>query len=262
MQILTTKSELRAFRAAASGTVGLVPTMGALHDGHASLLRRAREENDTVVCSVFVNPLQFTDLGDCEDYRAYPRDLDADAALLDSLGVDAVFAPSVEEMYPDGTPRVWVRTGEMGSVLEGASRPGHFDGVATVVSKLFNLVRPDHAYFGQKDAQQVAVIRRLVADLDLPLEIISAPIVRAADGVAVRLAAAEREQRGAAAALSCGRASHEAEAQPPPRRRWTTSPWWTRPRWSPLMRNTGPPWRWWRRRWRAAHRYLVLAPRG
>ena len=139
MQILKTKSEFRAFRAAVSGTVGLVPTMGALHDGHASLIRRAREENDTVVCSVFVNPLQFTDLGDCEDYRAYPRDLDTDAALLDSLGVDAVFAPSVEEMYPGGTPRVWVRTGEMGSVLEGASRPGHFDGVATVVSKLFNL---------------------------------------------------------------------------------------------------------------------------
>ena len=110
MQILKTKSELRAFRAAASGSVGLVPTMGALHDGHASLIRRAREDNDTVVCSVFVNPLQFTDLGDCEDYRAYPRDLDADAALLKSLGVDAVFAPSVEEMYPGGTPRIWART--------------------------------------------------------------------------------------------------------------------------------------------------------
>ena len=222
MQIFKTKSELRAFRAAASGTVGLVPTMGALHEGHASLVRRAREENDTVVCSVFVNPLQFTDLGDCEDYRAYPRDLDADAALLDSLGVDAVFAPSVEEMYPGGTPRVWVRTGEMGSVLEGASRPGHFDGVATVVSKLFTLVRPDRAYFGQKDAQQVAIIRRLVADLDLPLDIISAPIVRAADGVAEssrnsRLSPLEREQAVALSqalfALRDGASLDEASAQ-------------------------------------------------
>lgn len=222
MQILTTKSELRAFRAAASGSVGLVPTMGALHDGHASLIRRAREENDTVVCSVFVNPLQFTDLGDCEDYRAYPRTLDADAALLDSLGVDAVFAPSVEEMYPGGTPRVWVRTGEMGSVLEGASRPGHFDGVATVVSKLFHLVAPDRAYFGQKDAQQVAIIRRLVADLDVPLDIISVPIVRATDGVAessrnARLSAAEREQAVALSqalfALQDGASLKEAEAQ-------------------------------------------------
>ena len=222
MQILKTKSELRAFRAAASGTVGLVPTMGALHDGHASLVRRAREENDTVVCSVFVNPLQFTDLGDCEDYRAYPRTLDADTALLDSLGVDAVFAPSVEEMYPGGTPRVWVRTGEMGSVLEGASRPGHFDGVATVVSKLFHLVAPDRAYFGQKDAQQVAIIRRLVADLDVPLEIVSAPIVRAADGVAessrnARLSPAEREQAVALSqalfALRDGASLDEASAQ-------------------------------------------------
>lgn len=199
MKILRTKAELRAFRASLSGSVGFVPTMGALHEGHGSLVRRAREENDHVVCSVFVNPLQFTDLGDCEDYRAYPRDLDADAAFLESLGADAVFAPSVEEMYPGGTPRVWVRTGEMGSVLEGASRPGHFDGVATVVTKLLSLVCPDHAYFGQKDAQQVAILRRVVSDLDLPVDIVSAPIVRAADGVAessrnARLSSTEREQ--------------------------------------------------------------------
>ena len=124
---------------------------------------------------------------------------DADAVLLKSLGVDAVFAPSVEEMYPGGTPRIWARTGAMGEVLEGASRPGHFDGVATGVAKLFNLVRPERAYFGQKDAQQVAIIRRLVADLDLPVDIVSAPIVRATDGVAessrnARLSPAERAQ--------------------------------------------------------------------
>ena len=222
MKILRTKAELRDFRASLTESVGFVPTMGALHDGHGSLVRRAREENDHVICSVFVNPLQFTDLGDCEDFRAYPRDLDADAAMLDSLGVDAVFAPSVEEMYPGGTPRVWVRTGEMGSVLEGASRPGHFDGVATVVTKLFNLVSPDRAYFGQKDAQQVAILRRMVSDLDLPVDIISAPIVRAADGVAessrnARLSPAEREQAVALSralfALDAGASLDDAQAQ-------------------------------------------------
>ena len=225
MQILTTKQQLRDFRADVAGTdasVGFVPTMGALHSGHASLVERARAENDVVVCSVFVNPLQFTDLGDCEDYRAYPRDLDADAALLESLGVDAVFAPSVEEMYPGGTPRIWARTGAMGEVLEGASRPGHFDGVATVVAKLFNLVRPERAYFGQKDAQQVAIIRRLVADLDLPVDIVSAPIVRATDGVAessrnARLSPAERAQATALSralyALRDGASLEQARAQ-------------------------------------------------
>ena len=121
MQILTTKSELRAFRAAASGSVGLVPTMGALHDGHASLIRRAREDNDTVVCSVFVNPLQFTDLGDCEDYRAYPRTLDADLELCAAEGVDVVFAPGVEEMYPGGFSHDSVRDGV--TVAPGASAP-------------------------------------------------------------------------------------------------------------------------------------------
>ena len=187
MQILTTKAQLFAFQR--TGSVGLVPTMGALHGGHASLVRRAREENDTVVVSVFVNPLQFDKLGDCEDYREYPRNLDADAAFLESLGVDAVFAPSPEEMYPNGHA-IWVRTGRMGEGLEGVTRPGHFDGVATVVTKLFNLVRPDRAYFGQK-AQQVAIIRRMVADLDLPVDIVAVPIVRAADG----LAESSRNQR-------------------------------------------------------------------
>lgn len=178
------------------GTVGFVPTMGALHDGHASLITAARTNNDTVVVSVFVNPLQFNEP---EDYDNYPRDLDSDLKFLSELGVDIVLAPTVEHMYPGGGPIVTVSTGEMGTVLEGASRPGHFDGVATVVAKLFNIVRPHRAYFGQKDAQQVAVVKRLVADLNLGVEILAAPIVRAADGLAKssrnrRLSPAEREQ--------------------------------------------------------------------
>ncbi|MFS0502529.1 pantoate--beta-alanine ligase [Corynebacterium striatum] len=202
MQVFTTKKELVEFRAQQDDqrrSVGLVPTMGALHAGHGSLIKAAREANDVVVVSVFVNPLQFSDLGECDDFRNYPRNVEADAAFVESLGADAVFAPSVEEMYPSGTPLAWVRTGAMGEVLEGASRPGHFDGVATVVSKLFNLVRPTRAYFGQKDAQQVAVLRRMVADLDFPVELVAAPIVRAADGLAEssrnqRLNDAERTQ--------------------------------------------------------------------
>lgn len=202
MQVFTTKKELVEFRAQQDGqrrSVGLVPTMGALHAGHGSLIKAAREANDVVVVSVFVNPLQFSDLGECDDFRNYPRNVEADAAFVESLGADAVFAPSVEEMYPSGTPLAWVRTGAMGEVLEGASRPGHFDGVATVVSKLFNLVRPTRAYFGQKDAQQVAVLRRMVADLDFPVELVAAPIMRAADGLAEssrnqRLNDAERTQ--------------------------------------------------------------------
>lgn len=195
MLIARTKKELaHALDAAhaSNRSIGLVPTMGALHSGHASLVKKARAENDAVVTSIFVNPLQFEALGDCDDYRNYPRQLDADVALLREAGADIVFAPTVEEMYgPTGLPLLWVRTGEMGDRLEGASRPGHFDGVATVVAKLFNLVRPDRAYFGQKDAQQVAVIRRLVADLDFQLDIRAVPIIRAADG----LAESSRNQR-------------------------------------------------------------------
>ncbi|AGG65594.1 pantoate--beta-alanine ligase [Corynebacterium callunae] len=190
MRLITTKKEL--FDAIPRDlSIGLVPTMGALHSGHASLMKLARQENELLVASIFVNPLQFEALGDCDDYRNYPRDLDADLKLLEECGVDIVFAPSVSEMYPTGIPLVWVRTGVMGEKLEGASRPGHFDGVATVVSKLFNLVRPDRAYFGQKDAQQVAVIRRLVADLDIPVEIRAVPIIRGTDG----LAESSRNQR-------------------------------------------------------------------
>ncbi len=195
MQIARTKKELLNALDSVRSTgfsIGLVPTMGALHTGHASLVAQAREDNDVVVASIFVNPLQFEALGDCDDYRNYPRQLDVDVELLITEGVDIVFAPTVEEMYgPTGLPMLWVRTGQMGEQLEGASRPGHFDGVATVVAKLFNLVRPDRAYFGQKDAQQVAVIRRLASDLDFPLEICAVPIIRGVDG----LAESSRNQR-------------------------------------------------------------------
>lgn len=182
--VARTIGQLRAAVAELPGAVGLVPTMGALHDGHGQLVSLAAGENTSVVVSIFVNPLQFTDLGDCDDYRHYPRDLDKDVAFLESLGVDVVFAPAVEEMYPDGLPQVWVRAGEMGERLEGASRPGHFDGVTTVVAKLFHLVRPDRAYFGEKDAQQLAIIERMVADLTLPVTVRPVPIIRGADGLA------------------------------------------------------------------------------
>ncbi|AIG64528.1 pantoate--beta-alanine ligase [Corynebacterium atypicum] len=186
-QAAHTPEELRAVLSglcAPGKTVGLVPTMGALHAGHARLVELARKENDVVVASVFVNLLQFSQLGDCADFRDYPRDEAADVAFLDSRGVDVIFAPTTQAMYPDGVPQIWVRTGRMGEVLEGASRPGHFDGVATVVTKLMSLVRPTRAYFGQKDAQQVAIVHRMVADLNLGVEIRAVPIVRAADGLA------------------------------------------------------------------------------
>ncbi|HKM25463.1 MAG TPA: pantoate--beta-alanine ligase, partial [Corynebacterium sp.] len=164
--VARTVAQLRSAVADLQGSVGLVPTMGALHEGHGRLVSLAAEENSSVVVSVFVNPLQFTDLGDCDDFRLYPRDLDSDVAFLEKLGVDVVFAPTDEEMYPDGLPQVWVRSGEMGERLEGASRPGHFDGVTTVVAKLFQLIQPDRAYFGEKDAQQLAIIQRMVTDLN------------------------------------------------------------------------------------------------
>lgn len=192
MILVKTKAELADALSEVRGTISLVPTMGALHEGHLSLVAAARSdigsssnsEEDLVVASIFVNPLQFAQLGDCDDYRNYPRTLDADAQLLESAGVDIVFAPDVAEMYPQGVPEVWVRTGEMGSQLEGVSRPGHFDGVATVVAKLFNLIRPHRAYFGQKDAQQLAIIRRMVRDLELRVDIRAVPIIRGADGLA------------------------------------------------------------------------------
>jgi pantoate--beta-alanine ligase len=161
--------------------VGFVPTMGFLHEGHGSLMRRARTENDVVVVSIFVNPLQF---GPSEDLAAYPRNLDRDLGLCATEGVDLVFHPSVEEMYPEPvTLRVTV--GEIGGVLEGKTRPGHFDGVATVVGKLFNIIGPCRAYFGEKDAQQLVVIRRLARQLDFPVDVVGCPIVREEDGLAM-----------------------------------------------------------------------------
>jgi pantoate--beta-alanine ligase len=163
-------------------TVGFVPTMGFLHEGHLSLLRRAREDVKLLAMSIFVNPLQF---GPSEDLASYPRDIDRDLALAEEEGVDVVFAPQAEEMYPGGRPEVIVDPGHLGNRLEGASRPGHFRGVCTVVAKLFLLVGRCRAYFGEKDAQQLAVIRRMVADLDMPVEMVACPTVREADGLAL-----------------------------------------------------------------------------
>jgi pantoate--beta-alanine ligase len=176
-------------------SIGLVPTMGAFHEGHLSLMRAARERCDLVVVSLFVNPTQFDETA---DLAAYPREEARDAALAAEEGVDVLFAPPVEEVYPDGFGTT-VRVEGLTATLEGAHRPGHFDGVATVVAKLFNLVGPDVAFFGQKDAQQAAVIRRLVRDLDLPVEIDVRPTVRDADGLALssrnqRLSPGERRQ--------------------------------------------------------------------
>jgi pantoate--beta-alanine ligase len=184
----------------AGRTVGFVPTMGAFHEGHASLMRRARDERDHVVVSIFVNPLQF---GPGEDLSRYPRDEDRDLSIAGQLGVDVVFAPSVEEMYPTGQPEVTVDPGPLGERLEGAARPGHFRGVATVVAKLFDVVGPSTAYFGEKDAQQLAVIRRMVRDLSLPVVVEGCPTVREPDGLATssRNAYLSPEQREAAGCL-------------------------------------------------------------
>jgi pantoate--beta-alanine ligase len=179
--------------------IGAVPTMGALHEGHGRLIERARQECGFVVVTVFVNPTQFNDPA---DYSRYPRALDADLAFADARGADVVFAPSAEEMYP--RPRqTFVETGEVAEFMEGRFRPGHFRGVATVVAKLLNIVAPDRAYFGQKDAQQVAVVRRMVDDLNFPVEIVEVGTVRESDGLALssRNARLGAEQRRMAVAL-------------------------------------------------------------
>ncbi|HEY5057862.1 MAG TPA: pantoate--beta-alanine ligase [Gaiellaceae bacterium] len=196
--------------------VGLVPTMGALHDGHCSLFRAARSENDVVVASLFVNPAQF---GDAADLAAYPRDEARDARLADEAGVDILFAPALEEMYPAGFA-TWVDIEGAASGLEGDARPGHFRAVATVCTKLFTIVQPVRAYFGQKDAQQAAVVRQLVRDLNLPLEIRVVPTVRDSDRLAlssrnVHLSPAEREQaRTIPDALTAGAVAFEAGGDP------------------------------------------------
>jgi pantoate--beta-alanine ligase len=187
----------------AGATVGFVPTMGAFHEGHQSLMRRARAEQDVVVVSLFVNPLQF---GAPEDLDLYPRDPDGDFSVVRELGVDILFTPPVDEVYPVYPPATTVRVTGLTERLEGESRPGHFDGVATVGTKLFAMVGPCAAYFGQKDAQQLAVVRRLAADLCLPVEVVGCPLVRERDGLAMssRNRRLTDEQRRAAAVIHRG----------------------------------------------------------
>jgi pantoate--beta-alanine ligase len=207
VNVATTIDEVRRWRRARGGSVGLVPTMGALHAGHLSLVERARAETAQVVASVFVNPAQFAPH---EDFGRYPRDLERDRRLLEDSGCDLVFAPAVAEVYPAGF-ETSVDVGSVARPLEGERRPGHFQGVATVVLKLLQIVQPDRAYFGEKDAQQLAVIRRLARDLDLPVEIVGCPIVREGDGLAMssRNAYLAPDERRAATVLSRAlRAAH------------------------------------------------------
>ena len=199
MMIVSTLQELRTAQPLLDRPVGLVPTMGYLHEGHLSLARQARQECRSVAVSIFVNPTQF---GPSEDLSKYPRDLERDLQLLETVGVDLVWTPTPEIMYPPGF-QTWVEVQEVTKPLEGAQRPGHFKGVTTVVSKLFNAVGPDKAYFGQKDAQQAAVIRRMTADLNFPIEIIVCPTVREPDGLAMssRNVYLDSDQRRAATVL-------------------------------------------------------------
>ncbi|HET6643759.1 MAG TPA: pantoate--beta-alanine ligase [Gaiellaceae bacterium] len=195
MRIVRTIPELQEALAQPDGSIGLVPTMGAFHEGHLSLFRAARAESDVVVVSLFVNPVQFSS---GEDLARYPRDEERDAQLAEATGVDVLFAPKQDELYPPGF-ETWVDVEELGRSLEGEFRPGHFRGVATICLKLFNLVRPERAYFGQKDAQQAAVIRRMVRDLNVPVAIRVLPTVRDDDGLALSsrnayLSPEEREQ--------------------------------------------------------------------
>ena len=181
-RLVHTRPELRRALADRSGEIGVVMTMGALHDGHRELIKVARRRCEVIVVTVFLNPLQFAP---SEDLSRYPKTLDADVALSAEENVDLVFAPSVEEVYPAGEPQVRVHAGPLGDVLEGASRPGHFDGVLTVVAKLLHLTSPDVAYFGQKDAQQLLLISRMADDLNFPVEVVAVPTVRDADGLAL-----------------------------------------------------------------------------
>lgn len=203
MEIITTVADMKARVAewkAQGLTIGLTPTMGALHEGHMSLMEAARQACDKVVTSVFVNPIQF---GPNEDYDNYPRDLEHDAAIAESKGIDVVFHPSVEEMYPPNY-NTYVVMETLTDTLCGAKRPGHFRGVCTVVNKLMNIVQPDKAFFGQKDAQQLAIIKRMVADLNMNVTVVGCPIVREEDGLAKssRNAYLSEEERVAALCLS------------------------------------------------------------
>jgi pantoate--beta-alanine ligase len=199
MLTVITLSNVYSARRSLTGEVGLVPTMGYLHEGHLSLVRRAKQECDQVAVSIFVNPTQF---GPKEDLSKYPRDLDRDLSLLESLGTDLVWVPTTEIMYPPGY-QTWVEVEAITRPLEGAMRPGHFRGVTTVVAKLFTGVQPHKAYFGQKDAQQAAVIRQMTRDLNFPIEVVICPIVREPDGLAMssRNVYLDAEQRQAATVL-------------------------------------------------------------
>lgn len=221
LDITTTIDETRSRLDAARSDgqrVGFVPTMGFLHDGHASLMRAARADNDVVMASIFVNPLQFAENEDLDDY---PRDLDRDAALAEESGVDVLCVPDVDEMYPGGPVLTTVSVDEISQRWEGATRPTHFAGVATVVAKLFNIVGPCRAYFGEKDYQQIAVIRRMVADLSIPVDVVGCPIVREDDGLAMssRNSYLTPEERAAAPvlrrALSAGMAAIDHGATDP-----------------------------------------------
>ena len=185
MQVIPTTAALTAAineAKKANKTIGLVPTMGALHEGHLSLIRRARKENDFVVVSIFVNPIQFNNK---EDLAKYPRTVEQDCRLAEEAGADIAFTPSVEEMYPDGEPKEVYHFGPIEEVMEGPRRPGHFSGVAVVVRRLFDLAQPTRAYFGEKDFQQVAIIRNLLEQIKYPIELVPCPIVRADDGLAL-----------------------------------------------------------------------------
>jgi pantoate--beta-alanine ligase len=198
--LVTTRAAMWDARWRLTGRVAVVPTMGALHDGHVALIRAAREVADAVVVTIFVNPLQFAP---DEDLDRYPRDMAADLAVCAQEGVDVVFAPPREEMYPSGDPAVRVVAGQLGGRFEGSSRPGHFDGVLTVVVKLLHLCQPQVAVFGEKDAQQLVLVRQMVADLDLPVQVLAVPIQREADGLAMssRNRYLDAQQRRSALAL-------------------------------------------------------------
>ncbi len=199
MQVITTCAEMSALCRTAARPLGLVPTMGALHEGHLSLTRQARLDSATMAVSIFVNPTQF---GPNEDFARYPRTFERDLELLAAQGTDLVFAPPPEEIYPPGFD-TWIEPGAVAEGMEGAARPGHFRGVATVVAKLFTITRPDRAYFGQKDGQQLAVIHKMTADLNLGVEVVTMPTVREPDGLALssRNAYLTPEQRQAAPAV-------------------------------------------------------------
>ena len=199
MKVIETIAQMTTERSQLVGSVGFVPTMGYLHDGHISLVRKARSENLSVIVSIFVNPTQF---GPSEDFATYPRDMKRDLSMLEKEGANVVFMPSVEEIYPERFS-TWVNVEKVTEGLEGESRPSHFKGVATVVCKLFNIVQPDRAYFGQKDAQQLVVIRKMVADLNMNLKIVAVPTMREPDGLAMssRNIYLSKEERQAALVL-------------------------------------------------------------